>query len=359
MTERRTTEEALKEADRHKDEFLAMLAHELRNPLGPIRNAVQVLKLLGPPHREQAQVCGMIERQVTHLARLVDDLLDVSRISRGKILLRKVQLDLVPLVRTAVEDHRSLLEGTGLKLSGDLLEEPLWMIGDPTRLAQVVGNLLQNANKFTDAGGNVTVRLRADLESGTAVLTVQDTGIGMEADLLGRLFEPFRQADRSLDRSRGGLGLGLALVKGLVELHGGSVRSASAGLGLGSEITITLPLCKRLSPLEESRSPRAVRGKSLQVLVIEDNRDAAESLRLLLQLFGHQVTVAFTGTAGVEVARQLRPDVVLCDIGLPGGLDGYGVARALRGRGAGGCLPDCPQRLWAGGGSTSGPAGRL
>jgi PAS domain S-box-containing protein len=327
VTERRAAEEALREADRRKDEFLAMLAHELRNPLAPIRNATQVIKLIGPADPNLAKARDMIDRQVAHVARLVDDLLDVSRITRGKILLRKERLHLVPLVRAAVEDHRALLEGTGLTLSVELPAGPLWVEGDPTRLAQVVGNLLHNANKFTDAGGHVAVRLAA--ETNEAVLSVRDTGIGMGEDILARLFEPFSQADRSLDRSRGGLGLGLALVKGLAELHGGGVRAASAGPGKGSEFTVRIPLSRRAGRVIAPGGAGAP-GRPLRVLVIEDHLDAAESLRMLLQLSGHEVAVAHAGKIGLELARSFRPDVVLCDIGLPGGMDGYAVAAAVR-----------------------------
>jgi PAS domain S-box-containing protein len=242
VTERRAAEEALKEADRRKDEFLAMLAHELRNPLAPIRNAFQVLQRVDPLDPTLRKARDIIGRQVTHLARLVDDLLDVSRISRGKILLRKERLDLVPLVRTVAEDHRPLLEEAGLTLAVELPDRPQEVTGDPTRLAQVVGNLMNNAAKFTEPGGRVTIRLAEDGEGGTAALSVSDTGIGMGADILARLFEPFSQADLSLDRSRGGLGLGLALVKGLVDLHGGSVHASSPGLGQGSAFTIRLAL---------------------------------------------------------------------------------------------------------------------
>ena len=328
-TERRSVEEALKEANRRKDEFLAMLAHELRNPLAPIRNAAEVLRRVGgsDPYLEQAR--SMIERQVVHMARLVDDLLDVSRISRSKILLRKGQLDLALLVHDTVEDHRSLLEGAGLTLALDLPPEPVWMLGDPTRLSQVLDNLLQNAGKFTNPGGCVSVRLTCDPE-GLAVLTVEDTGIGMEPDMLARLFEPFSQADRSLDRSRGGLGLGLALVKGLVDLHGGSVEVASGGTGQGARFTIRLPLAREEKPatLPELAAPSAARP--LSILVVEDNRDAAESLQMLLELSGHRAVVAYTGQEGLELAQRIRPDVALCDIGLPGGMDGYALARTLR-----------------------------
>ena len=328
VTAHKRAEEALREADRRKDEFLAMLAHELRNPLAPIRNSVQVLKLLGLPDARLELARDMIDRQVTHLARLVDDLLDVSRITRGKILLRKERLDLVPLVRSAVEDHRALLEGTGLELSAQLPNGPVSVAGDPTRLAQVVGNLLHNANKFTDAGGRVSVRLEAD--GGAAVLSVRDTGIGMDADMLARLFEPFSQADRSLARSRGGLGLGLALVKGLAELHGGGVRASSPGAGWGSEFVVRLPLADAGAGAARLAGAAAGGGPSLRVLIIEDNHDTAESLRLMLTLSGHEAAVAYTGRAGLEAARGFRPEVVLCDIGLPGGMDGYAIARALR-----------------------------
>ncbi len=330
ITDRKRAEDALKEADRRKDEFLAMLAHELRNPLAPIRNSVQVLKLIGSSDPMQAQARDLIERQVAHMARLVDDLLDVSRITRGNILLRKGRLDLVALVRAAVEDHRRLLEEAGLDLTVELPDRPLWVEGDPTRLAQVVGNLLHNANKFTDAGGKVAVRLTAEAGGEGAVLSVRDSGIGLGPDILGRLFEPFSQADRSLDRSRGGLGLGLALVKGLVELHGGTVWASSPGPGRGAEFVLRLPLAA--PPKEAGRqSPAAASPRrALRILVIEDRRDTVESLRMLLELLGHQAVVAYNGAAGLQAARSIRPDVVLCDIGLPGGMDGYAVARALR-----------------------------
>jgi PAS domain S-box-containing protein len=329
VTERRSVEEALKEADRRKDEFLAMLAHELRNPLAPIRNAAEVLRRTGgaDPYLEQAR--SMIERQVAHMARLVDDLLDVSRISRSKILLRKERLDLALLVRATTEDHRSLLEEAGLTLAVEVPPEPVWMSGDPTRLSQILDNLLQNAAKFSNPGGRVSVRLACDPE-GLAVLAVEDTGIGMEPDILARLFQPFSQADRSLDRSQGGLGLGLALVKGLVDLHGGQVEAASGGTGQGSRFTIRLPLAQEEMPAAPPEPAAPAAPRSLSILVVEDNRDAAESLQMLLELSGHQVVVAHTGQSGLEAALRVRPDVALCDIGLPGGMDGYALARALR-----------------------------
>ena len=331
ITERKRTEEALREADRRKDEFLAMLAHELRNPLAPIRNAAEVLRRTAPAEPRVAQAREMIDRQVTHMAHLVDDLLDVSRISRGKILLRGQRLDLNGLVRATVEDHRSLLEGNGLRLELELPDGPVWMAGDPTRLSQVVGNLLQNSEKFTNPGGWVRVSLGVDREEGQAVLAVEDSGIGMEPEILGRLFEPFSQADGSLDRSRGGLGLGLALVKGLVDLHGGEVRAESGGKERGSAFTLRLPLDG--APEAPQEAPVASgEARPLRVLIVEDNRDAADSLRMLLDLAGYQVEVAYTGVEALERARRFHPEVALCDIGLPGGMDGYALARALRGR---------------------------
>jgi PAS domain S-box-containing protein len=243
----RQAEEALKEADRRKDEFLAMLGHELRNPLAPIRNAVHVLRLRtdGDPLLRRAQ--EIIDRQVAHMARLVDDLLDVSRISRGKILLRKERLDLVALARTVVEDHRAGFEGSGLRVVLALPEEPLWVEADPTRLAQSLGNLLNNASKFTDPGGEVAIEVQRDPDGSHAEVVVRDTGIGMEPEMIERLFETFSQADRSLDRTRGGLGLGLALVKGLIDLHGGQVAAASDGLGQGARFILRLPLATQES----------------------------------------------------------------------------------------------------------------
>jgi signal transduction histidine kinase/DNA-binding response OmpR family regulator len=320
----------IREGERRKDEFLAMLAHELRNPLAPIHNAVHLFRRLGLNEPVLVQARDMIDRQVSHMARLIDDLLDVSRLSRGKILLRTKIVDLVQVVRATVEDYRSHLEATGLEFQVRLPDGPLHVEGDPTRLAQVVGNLLHNATKFTDRGGRVHLELESDPTAAWAALAVRDTGIGMDAEMLGRLFEPFSQADRSLERSRGGLGLGLALVKGLVELHGGQVRASSAGLGQGTEVVIRLPVRPALVPAGAAEDMTSSGPTGRRILIIEDNLDTAESLRILLGLTGHQAEVASTGPAGVQAARMFRPEVVVCDIGLPGGMDGYAVARALR-----------------------------
>ena len=328
ITDRKQAENALCEAARHKDEFLAMLGHELRNPLAPIRNCLHVL---GMPNATQAQAqhaLSTLDRQVVHLTRLVDDLLDVSRISQGKILLRKERLDLIELVRSTVEDHRGALTAAGLALDVELPPEPAWVQGDPTRLSQAVGNVLHNALKFTDRGGRVRVRVSLDLAD-TAVVAVEDTGIGIELDVLGRLFEPFSQAPPGIDRSRGGLGLGLALVRRLVELHGGAVEASSGGSGQGTGIRLRLPVVP--APADPAgREEEAVPGRPRRCLIIEDNVDAAESMALLLQLKGHEAAVAHDGQQGLEKAREIRPHVVLCDIGLPGSLDGYAVARAFR-----------------------------
>jgi two-component system CheB/CheR fusion protein len=323
----RRAEEALKEAAHRKDEFLAMLGHELRNPLAPIRNCLYVLSLPNATAAQAERARTTIERQVAHLTRLVDDLLDVSRISQGKILLRKERLDAVGIVRTTVEDHRGALVAAGLTLDLDVPPGPLWVSGDPTRLSQMVGNVLHNAAKFTDRGGRVGVQVK-DL-GGEVLIAVRDTGIGIEPEVLARLFEPFSQAPPGLDRSRGGLGLGLALVRRLAELHNGVVEASSAGIGRGSEVSLRLPLDS--PPAEPAAAAATGEGeRSRRCLLIEDNHDAAESMALLLQLSGHEVETAFDGMEGLAAARRFRPQIVLCDIGLPGGMDGYAVARAFR-----------------------------
>ena len=335
VTERVATEEelrqratALAEANRHKDDFLAMLAHELRNPLGPTRNAVQILQKSNSANPELRAAQEIIGRQVTHMARLVDDLLDVSRLSLGKILLRKERVDLVRIVRQTAEDYRSILEASGIGLRFEASADTLWVRGDGTRLAQMVSNLLHNAQKFTDAGGLVTVR--TGTEEQMAFVTVQDTGIGMLPETISRIFETFSQADKSLARSRGGLGLGLALVKGLAELHDGSVSATSDGIGSGSTLVMRLPLESGPSQLAAPNEAVPVQDRSYRILVVEDNYDAAESTRMLLRLIGHDVEVARSGAEGLALACTFLPQIVLCDIGLPGGMSGYEVARRMR-----------------------------
>lgn len=325
----RAANERLIEADKHKNEFLAMLSHELRNPLAPIRNSLHVLDHSAPDGERAHRARAVIERQVEHMARLVDDLLDVTRISRGKIQLQREHVDLNELARGTVEDHRSVFaeRGVGLEFTG--ANRPITVHGDRTRLGQVVGNLLVNAAKFTPRGGRATVSVELDAGGDHAVVRVVDTGIGITPEILPLLFEPFIQGPTTLDRSAGGLGLGLALVKGLVDMHGGSVSADSAGAGQGATFTLRVPVDgapAQSRPLEPG--PASSPG-SRRVLVIEDNLDAAESLRDALELGDHVVLIASSGAEGLEKARAFAPDVVICDIGLPG-MDGYDVARSLR-----------------------------
>jgi signal transduction histidine kinase/DNA-binding response OmpR family regulator len=329
ITERKRAAEATKEASRRKDEFLAMLGHELRNPLAPIRNASYLLKRMGPDDPRAARATEIIDRQVAHLARIVDDLLEVSRIARGKLPIQRETIDWGDLVRDTAEDHRAEFEVRGLELSVEVPDAPVWVSGDHTRLAQVVGNLLANAQKFTDRGARVAVRLVADEQAGQSSLTVDDTGIGMTPEVIARLFQPFEQGPQGSARTRGGFGMGLALVKGLVDLHGGEVHASSEGPGRGSQFRIRLPLVE--APGVQAASARqAPDSGGLNVLVIEDNPDAAESLRAVLEMGGASVEVAYDGPSGVAAARSRPPQIVLCDIGLPGAMDGYDVAAAIR-----------------------------
>jgi PAS domain S-box-containing protein len=321
-------------ADRRKDQFLAMLAHELRNPLAPIRNAVELMRQVETLDSTFQPAREMVERQVKHLARLVDDLLDVSRITTGSIRLRKEGVDLGAVVLRAVEASRPLIESRGHALSVRLPTEPVRLEADPTRLEQVISNLLNNAAKYTMPGGQIEVA--AAREGEEAVVRVRDTGIGVPPDVLDRVFEPFmQQSDGSLARTDGGLGVGLTLVRSLVEMHGGRVAASSPGLGQGSEFVVRLPAqaAAQSSPLSSAdpSSPGETAGapRSLRVLVVEDNIDAAESLATLLRLWNHRVSVVHDGRMAVEAAREQQPEVVLLDIGLPG-LDGYQVARCLR-----------------------------
>jgi signal transduction histidine kinase len=321
----------LAEADRRKDEFLALLGHELRSPLAAIRNVLHLLSGEDDDPAASEWTRGVLERQARTMERLVDDLLDVSRIRSGKIDLRREWVDLARLVEHAVSDYGGAVAKAGLTLQRELPEGPVPVRGDPTRLAQMLGNLLKNASKFTDPGGRVTVRLARDEDGQGASISVRDTGIGIEPEMLPHIFETFAQAIGSVGRSQGGLGLGLALVKGLAELHGGRVGATSDGPGRGAEFTLWLPLTHDAPPPSAAAPPpgrTAVRPWS--ILVIEDNRDAAGTMQRLLRRDGHEVEIADSGPAGLEAARARRPEVVLCDLGLPG-MDGFAVARALRG----------------------------
>jgi signal transduction histidine kinase/CheY-like chemotaxis protein len=316
----------LEEADRRKDEFLAVLSHELRNPLAPIRNGLYVLGKAGPDSDQGARALEVIDRQVAHMTRLVDDLLDVTRVSCGKIQLRVEKVDLGEVVRRAVDDHRPVFAENGVALEAAIPDAALPVDGDAIRLSQVMGNLLQNAAKFTGREGRTEVRVA--VVGGAVTVAVADTGVGVSRDMLARLFEPFAQADSTLDRSRGGLGLGLALVKSIVELHGGSVAARSDGPGTGAEFGFSLPL-RPAQPEPAAPSAACAEAGTRRVLIVEDNEDAAETLREVLELARHEVAVAHDGATALELARRFRPEVVLCDIGLPS-TDGYAVARAFR-----------------------------
>ena len=320
----------LAEADRNKDEFLAMLAHELRNPLAPVRNALQILKmseLLEPRLRWSRDV---MERQVKHMARLVDDLLDVARIRGGLIAMRKESVDLASVLDRAVETARPVLDAKRHELIVRPPSPPAWLEADPTRLAQVFGNLLQNAAKYTDEGGRI--ELTAERDGDAVVVRVKDNGRGIPPALLTKVFELFTQGDRSLARTEGGLGIGLTLVRSLVESHGGTVEAFSAGEGRGSEFVVRLPAVVgevgAPSPVAEGGTARR-EAPAQRILVVDDNRDGAESLALLLRAGGHAVRTAHDGAEALEAARAFRPQIVFLDIGLPG-MDGYEAARRLR-----------------------------
>ena len=321
--------EALREADRRKDEFLATLAHELRNPLAPMRNGLQLMKLARGDGEGIERARALIERQLGHMVRLVDDLLDLSRISRGTVELRRTRVPLAAVVRQAVETSQPAIEGAGHALVLEVPEESIVVDADEIRLAQAVANLLHNAAKYTEPGGRI--RLSAAREGDDAVVTVEDNGVGMSPDMLPRVFEMFTQVDRSLERSQGGLGIGLAIVKRLVEMHGGSVEAYSAGVGMGSRFTVRLPVARPVSGGEpkrhEPRLPSApVRRR---ILVVDDNEDSAMSMSLLLTGMGNETRTAHEGLEALEIGATFLPEIILLDIGMPR-LNGYEAARRIR-----------------------------
>jgi PAS domain S-box-containing protein len=330
ISEIKQMEEALRDADRRKDEFLATLAHELRNPLAPIRNSLQILKMPRVDAATVQQTRDMMERQVHHLVRLVDDLLDVSRVMRGKIELRREPVELASVVARAVEIVQPLIEVQGHRLNLSLPSESLVLDADPVRLAQVVGNLLTNSAKYSETNGNIWLTARRERDQ--AVLSVRDTGIGIAPDMLPHVFELFVQADHTSTKAQGGLGIGLTLVKNLVEMHGGTVEAKSAGLGKGCEFIIRLPLM-----VQESQQPNEKQNgeqkdtppSGHRLLVVDDNKDAAVSLAMLLRLQGHEVRVAHDGPSALEISKSYQPGVIFLDIGMPG-MDGYEVARRIR-----------------------------
>ncbi|HYF19200.1 MAG TPA: ATP-binding protein, partial [Ramlibacter sp.] len=326
ITDRKRAEAALREADRRKDEFLATLAHELRNPLAPIRSAAEVLRLAGGHDARVLRNAGIIGRQATHLARMIDDLMDASRISRGKLELRLAPLDLRDAVHAALESTQSLLQEGRHAVDLQLPPRPVRLVGDEVRLVQVVQNLLANAARYSADGAPVRVELHE--EGSQAVLRVRDEGIGIAADQLAEVFEMFFQG--SGGRTGGGLGIGLSLVQKLTQLHGGTVEAHSAGLGQGSEFLVRLPLPLERSAGPATDTPAAARRGSRRVLVVDDNQDAADTLAEMLRLGGDEVQTAYDGLAGVSAAQAFRPDVVVLDLGMPR-LDGYGACRRLRG----------------------------
>jgi len=318
----------LSDADRRKDEFLATLAHELRNPLAPIRNGLQLLKMPGVQPAAVEQVRSMMERQLTHMVRLIDDLMDVSHITRGKLQLRKEHVPLAAVLESALETIRPLVEQAGQELTVTLPQQPLMVDADATRLAQVFQNLLHNAAKYSDRGGHI--QLNVEVQERDVMVTVKDAGIGIAADQLPHIFKMFTQVDRSLEMVRGGLGVGLTLVKRLVEMHGGRVEAMSEGLGRGSEFVVRLPIVVEASnPHESGGAAEHPVTSSFRILVVDDNRDSADSLSEMLKMTGNDTRTAYDGQAGVDVAGEFRPDVILLDIGLPK-LNGYEACRRIR-----------------------------
>ncbi|MEO7742365.1 MAG: PAS domain S-box protein [Usitatibacter sp.] len=331
ITERKEAQRELAEAARRKDEFLAILAHELRNPLAPIRYALTITKQPKTTEAQRQRADEVIERQVEHMSQLLDDLLDVSRIARGHVELKKKWIDLTSVIGGAIDAARPLLDRKGHALALDLPRETLRLEADPVRLTQILSNLLTNAAKYTDPGGQI--QLRACQDGDRVTLSVRDNGIGISADMKTRLFDLFAQATPALHRSEGGLGIGLALVKAFVEKHGGTVVAKSDGAGRGSEFTVSLPIGRAPSA---KRSPRAsgqmqLAAKRLRVLVADDNVDSTQTSSMLLELWGHEVRVAHTGREALDLAAQFMPDVALLDIGMPD-LSGYEVAQTLRAR---------------------------
>ncbi len=328
LIKQKNVEQALRELDRRKDEFLATLSHELRNPLAPLSNSLQLLRMI-ELEPTLSRVTDVMSRQVNHLQRLVDDLLEVSRITRGKIELKPEVTALSDIVHAAIETSRPLADVADHKIHISLPDEPLLVYADPVRLTQVVTNLLNNAVKYSERASNIYLEIQ--VEGNDAHISVRDDGIGISAEMLPHVFEMFTQVDRSLRRAQGGLGIGLTLVKSLVELHGGTVAARSEGLGKGSEFTVTLPIMQgdTFHSRPETDSTRSWHLDGLRIMVVDDNSDAAESVAMVLSELGARVAVAHDGVTALESAELFEPSVVLLDIGMPG-IDGYAVARAVR-----------------------------
>ena len=324
---RREAETKLRDADRRKDEFLAMLAHELRNPLAPIGMAARVLRLGHVTPDRVKQTCEIIDRQIGHMTKLLDDLLDVSRVTRGLVVLAQGLHDIVTIVRDAVEQARPLIDARRHHLALSVPTQAAYVHGDGTRLVQIVTNLLNNAARYTPQGGLIELELGAD--AGTVQLVVRDNGIGIDAALLPHVFDLFVQGERSFDRAQGGLGIGLALVKSLVEQHGGCIGAASRGPGAGSDFTVWLPRAQAASVPDMPRHGDTAPGRPLSILIVDDNADAADMLSMYLGSIGHQVHVAYEGRRGLALVEAAAPDVLLLDIGLPD-IDGYQLAQRFR-----------------------------
>ena len=328
ITDQKRIARELKEADQHKNEFLALLAHELRNPLGPIRHAAKILRARTPRPDELEWATSIIDRQTEHMTRLVDDLLDVARMSRGTIALRRERVDIATVLEAAVEASSTLILKSGHQLRVTPPPEPLYVEGDPTRLVQVVTNLLDNAAKYTEPGGRIW--LSADREGDAAIIRVRDSGIGISAEMLPHIFEMFNHAGMSVERAQGGLGVGLSLVDRLIKLHDGTVSATSPGPGAGSEFTICLPLAdKSRKPVAESPAAEVTTRSRCRVLIVDDNVDSVDSLGMLLGMMGHDVTTANDGQGALHVAATFHPDVAILDIGLPT-MNGYELAQRLR-----------------------------
>jgi PAS domain S-box-containing protein len=327
-TRLRTTLADLQAADRRKDEFLATLAHELRNPLAPIRNAVQILKAKGSADPEVRWVPELVERQLQHMSRLLEDLLDVSRVAHDKLQLRKQRVELAEVVGTAIETSRPHLDDAGHELTVSLPPGVVQLDADPVRLAQVFANLLGNAAKYTRPGGHI--RFTATREGKELVVSVKDDGVGISAEMLPRVFEIFSQGERAPDRAQGGLGVGLALVRGLLELHGGRVEARSEGLGKGSEFVVHLPVLDASPPLEAPAPIEVGKARAARrLLIVDDLRDSADSLAMLMRIMGHEAHTAYDGEEAMARAAQLQPEVVVLDIGMPKP-DGFDVCRHIR-----------------------------
>jgi PAS domain S-box-containing protein len=328
ITERKQAEEAAKEADRRKTEFLAMLAHELRNPLAPLRNGLQIMRIASQNPTAVEQARNMMDRQFGHMVRIIDDLLDVSRIERGKIELRKTRIDLMSAVQDAVETSRPYIEEAGHKLTVTPPDGSVIVDADRTRLAQVFSNLLNNSARYTDRGGHIC--LKVERQGSDVVVSVTDNGAGIPATMLPQIFEMFSQTDRPLEKSRGGLGIGLSLVRGLTEMHGGSVEAHSEGEGKGSEFRVRLPvLLPQSRPTPETNGAAGGCTAKCRILVVDDNKDAAVSLTLILKLMGYETQTAFDGAEALKCVETFKPTVALLDIGLPK-ISGYEVARRIR-----------------------------